>query len=157
VWRTLIAAAGLVELDGRVLMVRQRRASGTFWEIPSGYHEPGESLEQTTAREVLEETGVEIEVGPLVCTLVWERESDRRRNLIACFAAEPVEADPEPLPQEDEGISEAAFVDPTTLEGIHPLEQPLLDRWWRDRETAFHIHADVVDGPDGSPEYRFRA
>ena len=81
-WTTLTATGGLVVMDRRLLMIRQRRPYGVFWEMPSGYHEPGESLEQTTAREVLEETGVAVEVGPMVCTLVWERESDRRRNLI---------------------------------------------------------------------------
>ena len=156
VWRTLIATAGLVVLDERLLMIRQRRTSGTFWEVPSGYHEPGESLEDTTVREVLEETGIEVEVGPLVCTIVWERESDQRRNVIACFRAEPLDPDPEPRPQEEEGISEAVFVDPTTLDGVHPLEQPLIDRWWRDGETSFSIHADVIANEDGTHDYRFR-
>lgn len=155
-WTTLTAAGGLVVLDGRLLMVRQRRAYGTFWETPSGYHEPGETLEQTTARELLEETGVEVEVGPLVCTLVWERERDQRRNIIAWFRADPIESDPRPRPQEDEGISAAAFVDPTTLEGVHPLEQPLLDRWWTDGETSFFVHADVLVSEDGTQDYRFR-
>jgi ADP-ribose pyrophosphatase YjhB (NUDIX family) len=156
-WTTLTAGGGLVVRDGLLLMVRQRRAYGTFWETPSGYHEPGESLEETTARELLEETGVEVEVGPLVCTLVWERESDSRRNIIAWFRAEPVDADPQPRPQVDEGISAAEFVDPTSLDGIHPLEQPLLDRWWRDGGTSFYIHADVVVRPDGTQDYRFRS
>jgi ADP-ribose pyrophosphatase YjhB (NUDIX family) len=155
-WTTLTAAGGLVVLDGRLLMVRQRRAYGTFWETPSGYHEPGESLEQTTAREVLEETGVEVEVGALVCTLVWEREADRRRNIIAWFRADPVDADPQPRPQIEEDISAAAFVDPTTLEGIHPLEQPLLDRWWQGGETSFLVHADVTVRADGTQDYHFR-
>jgi ADP-ribose pyrophosphatase YjhB (NUDIX family) len=57
-WTTLTGTGGLVVMDGRLLMVRQRRPYGVFWEMPSGFHEPGESLEQTTAREVLEETGV---------------------------------------------------------------------------------------------------
>jgi 8-oxo-dGTP pyrophosphatase MutT (NUDIX family) len=136
-WTTLTGAGGLVVRDGRLLMVRQRRAYGVFWEMPSGYHEPGESLEQTTARELLEETGVAIEVGPMVCTLVWERESDRRRNLLAWFLAHPVEDDPQPRPQTEEGIDAAAFVDPATLNNVHPL--------------------DVLVRADGTQDYRFRS
>jgi 8-oxo-dGTP pyrophosphatase MutT (NUDIX family) len=155
-WTTLTATGGLVVRDGRLLMVRQRRAYGVFWEMPAGYNEPGESLEEAAAREVLEETGVEVDIGPMVCTLVWERESDERRNLIVWFRADPVHVDTEPRPQEDEGISAAAFVDPETLEGIHPLEQAVLDRWWKGGETTFHVHADVLVRPDGSQDYRFR-
>jgi 8-oxo-dGTP pyrophosphatase MutT (NUDIX family) len=156
-WTTLTAAGGLVVLDGRLLMVRQRRAYGVHWELPGGYPEPGESLEQTAAREVLEETGVGVEVGTLVCTLVWERETDRRRNILAWFRADPVDAGAEPRPQEEEGISAAAFVDPATLDGVHPLEQPVLERWWEGGETGFHVHADVLVRPDGRQEYRFRS
>jgi 8-oxo-dGTP pyrophosphatase MutT (NUDIX family) len=156
VWTTLTATGGLVVRDSRVLMIRQRRAYGTFWEMPAGYHEPGESLEEAAAREVLEETGIEIEVGPLVCTLVWERESDRRRNLIVWFRADPVDPIAQPRPQEDEGISAAEFVDPTAIEGVHPLEQAVLDRWWGGGDTPFHVHADVLVRPDGTQDYRFR-
>ena len=155
-WTTLTAAGALVVLDGRVLMVHQRRAYGVFWEFPSGYQEPGESLEQTAVREVLEEAGVAVQVGPLVCTLVWERERDRRRNLIAWFLAEPVEADPQPRPQVEEDIDAAAFVDPSTLDGLHPLLEPLVAQWWRTGETAFYLQVDVLVHADGTQEYRFR-
>ena len=156
-WTTSTAAGALVVRDHRVLMVHQRRAYGVFWEFPSGYHEPGESLEQTAAREVHEEAAVAVDVGPLVCTLLWERERDRRRNLIAWFLAEPHEVDPDPRPQVDEEIDAAAFVDPSTLEGLHPLLEPLLERWWRGGETAFYVHADVLVHADRTQEYRFRS
>jgi ADP-ribose pyrophosphatase YjhB (NUDIX family) len=155
-WTTLTAAGALVVHDDRVLMVRQRRSYGVHWELPGGYYEAGESLEQAAAREVLEETGIAVEVGPLLGTLLWEREHDRRRNIIAWFLAEPTEADPRPLPQVDEEIEAAAFVDPIKQEGTHPLERPVLDRWRRGDETPFHVHADVLVAADGTQEYRFR-
>jgi 8-oxo-dGTP pyrophosphatase MutT (NUDIX family) len=37
---------------------------GARWQLPKGKREPGESLEQTAAREVAEETGLVGEVGP---------------------------------------------------------------------------------------------
>lgn len=60
---------GAVVLDdaGRLLMVRRGRepARGS-WSIPGGRVEPGESDPVACAREVLEETGLHVHVGPLV-------------------------------------------------------------------------------------------
>jgi 8-oxo-dGTP diphosphatase len=155
-WTTLAGAGGLVVRDGRLLMIRQRRSYGVYWELPSGNHEPGESYEETTAREVLEETGIAVEVGELVCTMVWEREHDRRRNLLAFFLATPLDPAAEPRPQSEEDIEDAMFVDPNELAGIHPLNQALLERWWETRTTGFHVHADVLVHPDGTQSYVFR-
>ncbi len=60
---------GIVRHDGRLLLVRrgQEPARGT-WSVPGGRVEPGESDQQATAREVLEETGLRVEVGDLVGT-----------------------------------------------------------------------------------------
>lgn len=52
-------AGGLVERDGRVLLVR--RAIEPFkdsWDIPGGFLQPGEHPSDGAAREVLEETGL---------------------------------------------------------------------------------------------------
>ena len=40
-----------------------------MWSVPGGRVEPGESHETATAREVLEETGLRVVVGPLVGTV----------------------------------------------------------------------------------------
>jgi 8-oxo-dGTP diphosphatase len=153
-WTTFVGVGALVTLDGRVLMVRQRRAYGVHWELPGGYYEPGESLEGTAAREVLEETAVHAAIGPLLCTLVWEREHDRRRNVLAFFRGE-AEAGSAPRPQTEEDIEAAAFVDPWTVPDLHPLEVPLLRRWAAG-ETAFHLRTDVLVRPDGTQAYRMR-
>ena len=53
----------LEEQDGRRVLLVKHRAGG-HWAFPKGHVEPGESEEQTARREVLEETGVEIEILP---------------------------------------------------------------------------------------------
>ncbi|WP_380165639.1 NUDIX hydrolase [Jannaschia sp. R86511] len=56
-----VSVAGIVvDGDGRVLVI-QRRDNG-YWEPPGGVLELNESFEAGVAREVLEETGVQVEV-----------------------------------------------------------------------------------------------
>jgi 8-oxo-dGTP diphosphatase len=63
-----IVAVGAVILDGdRVLLVRRRQEPlKGAWSLPGGVVEVGETLDSALAREVLEETGLSIEVGPVV-------------------------------------------------------------------------------------------
>ena len=156
-WTTYAGAGAVVERDGGVLMVRQRRHYGTHWELPSGYVEGGESFEQAAAREVLEEAAIAVEVGDLLCTMVWEREHDGRRNLLAFFLATAVDVTAEPRPQLEEDIDAAAFLDPRAVDPaeLHPLNQVIFDRWWDRRETGFHLHADVRVDPRGKQSYVF--
>jgi 8-oxo-dGTP diphosphatase len=61
-------AAALVFRDGR-LLITQRRAGthlGGLWEFPGGKREPNESFEQCLVRELREELGIEVEVGPVL-------------------------------------------------------------------------------------------
>lgn len=62
-----VAATVLLNSENAVLLMwRHRFATDTWsWEIPSGIVEAGESLEQAAAREVLEETGYQVDAGSL--------------------------------------------------------------------------------------------
>jgi 8-oxo-dGTP pyrophosphatase MutT (NUDIX family) len=56
--RPLIAVgADVMVLEGNRLLLQERRDDG-LWSLPGGAMEPGESLAQTAARELLEETGL---------------------------------------------------------------------------------------------------
>ena len=58
--------AAVVE-TGRLLLLRcVPRGEAGFWVLPGGGREAGESAEACVAREVREEAGVEVAVGPLL-------------------------------------------------------------------------------------------
>jgi 8-oxo-dGTP diphosphatase len=63
-----VVGVGGVVLDGsRVLLIKRGNPPlKGQWSLPGGGVEVGETLEQAVAREVLEETGLTIEVGPIV-------------------------------------------------------------------------------------------
>jgi 8-oxo-dGTP diphosphatase len=70
------AGAVVRDDDGRLLLVRRGRppAQGR-WSLPGGRIEPGETAAEAAAREVQEETGLEVEIGPVLITaLIWDGE-----------------------------------------------------------------------------------
>jgi NAD+ diphosphatase len=50
----------LVEKGDQCLLARSPRFQDAFYSVLAGFAEPGETLENTVAREVLEETGIEV-------------------------------------------------------------------------------------------------
>jgi ADP-ribose pyrophosphatase YjhB (NUDIX family) len=65
--RRVPCAGAVVVHDGRLLLVRRANDPGRgLWSVPGGRVEAGESPEAACAREVREETGLDVEVGPLV-------------------------------------------------------------------------------------------
>jgi len=59
------AAVALIRDDGGRLMVGRLAGPTELWGLPGGGIEPGETPEQAVAREVLEETGLDVAVGEL--------------------------------------------------------------------------------------------
>ena len=109
-----VAATGIVERDGKILMIRRGIQPGMgLWSIPGGYVDRGEVLEEAAAREVEEETGLVVEVDYLV-GLFSER---GHPVMVAAFAAHEtggqLKAGPETL--------DAGFF---PLDGLPPLAFP---------------------------------
>ncbi|GAA4853467.1 Nudix family hydrolase [Luteimonas vadosa] len=65
-----VAAAVITDARGRILLARRTagRDLAGLWEFPGGKREAGESTEAALARELEEELGIHVEVGPpLAC------------------------------------------------------------------------------------------
>ena len=85
-----VAAAVLVEQDGRVLLVR--RTNEPFrglWTLPAGFVNGGEDPAEAAARECLEETGLTVHV-TRVLEVIAGREHDRGADFIIVYHAEVV-------------------------------------------------------------------
>lgn len=83
-----VAAAVLVEQDGRVLLVR--RVNEPFrglWTLPAGFVNGGEDPAEAAARECLEETGLSVSV-TRVFDIVAGREHPRGADFVIVYQAE---------------------------------------------------------------------
>lgn len=104
----------VVDEHGRVLL--GRRADNGLWAVPSGIPEPGEEPAVALAREVLEETGVVVEVLAVAAVStsdpVTYPNGDRARYLDVCFVCRPVSG--EARVADDESL-DVGWFDPDQL------------------------------------------
>jgi ADP-ribose pyrophosphatase YjhB (NUDIX family) len=65
--RPVVGVGAIVVSGGRVLIVKRKyEPLAGRWSLPGGTLEVGETLEAGVAREIFEETGLHIDVGPVV-------------------------------------------------------------------------------------------
>lgn len=63
----IVGVGAVIVQDGKVVLVKRRfEPLAGQWSLPGGRLELGETLEAGLAREMFEETGLEVEVGPVV-------------------------------------------------------------------------------------------
>jgi mutator protein MutT len=65
--RPYVGVGAVIVHEGRVVLVKRRfEPLAGKWSIPGGAVEVGETLEACVAREMLEETGLRVDVGPVI-------------------------------------------------------------------------------------------
>lgn len=65
--RPVVGVGAVIVHEGRVVLIKRKfEPLAGQWSLPGGTLELGESLEAGVAREMREETGLEVEVGPVV-------------------------------------------------------------------------------------------
>lgn len=76
------ATCTLLVEAGRILLVRRRYPPGVGrWCLPAGFIESGESPSESARREVLEETGLEVEITRVL--EAWATPEDPRTPVVA--------------------------------------------------------------------------
>jgi 8-oxo-dGTP diphosphatase len=73
-----VGARGVIIVDGRILLLKYQQDDEIAYLFPGGGHEPGETLAETARREVLEETGLTVEIGRLLA--VHEYQPSKRAD-----------------------------------------------------------------------------
>ena len=69
VYRGLVSVKGVILHEGRVVLLKNERDE---WELPGGKLERGESPEACVAREIEEELGLRVRVGPILDAWLYE-------------------------------------------------------------------------------------
>ena len=95
-YRNPVPAAGcVVEQEGRLLLARRKFEPWQgCWYFPSGFVEYGDDVEDTARREVREETGLLVELGPLFGIYSYF-DDPRQHGIIILYRATIVGGTPE--------------------------------------------------------------
>lgn len=127
-----LAVTVVIERDGQLLL--GLRGEGTRepgkWSFPAGFVDRGERVETAAAREVREETGVEVGELHLLGLLSSEGEA----VVLAVYVAETFSGDPAPF----DDLAAVAWFDPLNPpELAFPHDPDIIDTWleWRRRSV----------------------
>jgi len=124
-------AAVIVENDA-ILLVRHEKDGRTYWLLPGGGVEFGETLEQALVREMIEEVSLDITVERPICINDSVPPDGHRHVINICFIARTTGGG-DPKVNADNRLKEARFIPIESLPDL-PLFFPdirdyLLDAW----------------------------
>ncbi|MBB5075733.1 NUDIX hydrolase [Nonomuraea endophytica] len=122
-------SAVVVDEKGRVLL-HERRDSG-LWSLPSGVMDVGETIAAAVVREVLEETGIAVQITGLVGIysdprhVIAYSDGEVRQQFNVCFSARPVSG----TPQATDEAREVRWVTRGELDelALHPTQRLRLE------------------------------
>ena len=133
----------VLDENNRILMVRQDHPERTVWMVPGGGIEDGENSAQAAVREVLEETGLEVEI----LGLIWhvEEVSDRGQRFVNFFKARvaggelKLGADPE-FSEDEQVLAQVRFMSRDEVSGLENLYPEFLrEELWQ------HLEQGTID------------
>ena len=115
----VVGVGGVVLCGDEVLLVqRGAEPSKGLWSIPGGGVEVGESLAQACAREVAEETGLAVEVGPMVEVLERMLRDGEGRVEYHYVLIDFVCSSPRLAPRAGDDAADARWASLESLEGL---------------------------------------
>lgn len=118
-------SAIIFDSDERVLLIqRGKPPAAGWWHAPGGKLEAGESLLEGAQREVREETGLEVVIGPIMA--VVERRQEGFHYVIIDFLARLADPDQTAIKPADDAsaaawVAESELADYPIAEGLLPI------------------------------------
>ena len=123
-----LGVGGAVIKDDKLLMVRRasRRGRGN-WQIPGGFVEQDETMEQAVVREVKEESGVTAEVVG-VLGIRNRYDPDNGNSTYVILALSPVSGEPTPDEHEVDMAAYFSLAEIDSLEQVPPINREVARR-----------------------------
>ena len=120
----VIAVGSIIRHHDRLLLIRRdTEPARGYWTFPGGAVELGESLEDAVRREVLEETGLQVELGEVAAVIDHvdrdEAGAVRYHYIIVDYHARPVGGALQP----GDDVSDARWVGLADLDGLEMTEK----------------------------------
>jgi len=133
------ASAIVADNEGRILL--QRRSDNGCWALPGGAMEVGECIAEAIAREVQEETGIDVAPERIVGVYTDPGhvfafdDGEVRQQFSICFACRLVGGEIRPS---DES-TDVRFFAPADMDGlnVHPSIRLRIDDYLKDESAAF--------------------
>ena len=140
--RALEVVGAVITVGGRILAAHRPATANqeAGWEFPGGKVEPGETPQVALAREIREELGVSIVVGPLVARATVQ--TDLGAIDLACYRATALDQ----LPTQSQVHDKLKWVGPQELGALAWLAP--------DRPTARALMAWGSAGPSAATQVR---
>jgi 8-oxo-dGTP diphosphatase len=131
-----IRVSAILRWEGRLLLCRHEKGGRSYWLLPGGGVNSGESLVDALHRELLEEVGIEDELpveGPvaIVDSIAPERSFAQKHVVHIIFSADLSGRSLEKATSKDAAVRGHRLFAVTELEEIvlHPPIQRFLARW----------------------------
>ena len=139
IWKPNVTVASILESDGKFLLVEEYTGEGVLFNQPAGHLEEGESLEEGSVRETLEESGYSYRPEFLVGIYQWRKRDTT--YLRFAFTGRMEHYDPDR--KLDHGIIRTHWLAPDAIP-LDRLRSPMVWRSIEDFLSGIRYPLDII-------------